>query len=116
MMMALGIDPEEQLVPLAFCLAEGENNSSWEWFMTLLRIHVIGKERTICLISDRHQGILNATRQLMLGYRPLEHRWCMRHFAANIWRRQKKREVVSKLKEVCWARTEERFKEKLEEL
>jgi hypothetical protein len=36
-MMAAAVDPEDQIVPMAFALAEGENNSSWSWFMRLLR-------------------------------------------------------------------------------
>jgi len=40
----------------------------------------------------------------------------MRHFAANIWRRQKKKEVVQKLKSLCGCRTKEKFEEMLVEL
>jgi hypothetical protein len=40
----------------------------------------------------------------------------MRHFAANIWRRQKKKEVVRKLKSLCGCQTKEKFQETLAEL
>jgi hypothetical protein len=40
----------------------------------------------------------------------------MRHFAANIWRRQKKKEVVQKLKSLCGCRTKEKFQETLAKL
>jgi hypothetical protein len=40
----------------------------------------------------------------------------MRHFAANIWRRQKKKEVVKKLKSLCACRTREKFEDTLAEL
>src|SRR6185369_1405253 len=33
LMMAVVVDPDRQLVPLAFALTEGENNDSWSWFM-----------------------------------------------------------------------------------
>ena len=59
-MMAAAIDPEDQIVPMAFVMAEGENNESWSWFMRLLHVQVLGPSRTICLISDRHPGLLNA--------------------------------------------------------
>ena len=29
LMMAAAVDPEDQIVPVAFALAEGENNESW---------------------------------------------------------------------------------------
>jgi hypothetical protein len=28
-MIAVGVDPDNQLVPLAFAFAEGENDASW---------------------------------------------------------------------------------------
>jgi hypothetical protein len=40
----------------------------------------------------------------------------MRHFTANIWRRQKKKEVVQKLKSLCGCRTKEKFEDTLAEL
>jgi hypothetical protein len=57
LMMVVVVDLEDQIVPMAFALAEGENNESWSWFMRLLHVQVLGPSRTICLISDRHVGI-----------------------------------------------------------
>ena len=84
-MMAAAVDPKDQIVPMAFALVEGENNESWSWFMWLLRVQPLDSSRTICLISDRHLGILNATGEHIDGFPPLVHRWCMRHFVANFW-------------------------------
>ena len=81
--MATAVDPEDQIVPMAFALAKGENIDSWSWFMWLLRVHVLGPSRMIRMISDRHIGLLNATKEHLEGFSPLVHRWCMRHFAAN---------------------------------
>ena len=116
LMMAAAVDPEDQIVPIAFALAEGENVESWSWFMALLRIQVLGPSRTICLISDRHVGLLRAAEEEIEGCPPLVHRWCMRHFAANFWRRQRKKEVCAKVKELCCVKTEHKFKETMEEL
>ena len=110
-MMAAAIDPEDQIVPMAFALVERENNESWSWFMRLLRVQVLGPSRTICLISDRHPGLLNAATEHIDGFPPLVHRWCMRHFVANFWRRQRKQEVCDKVKALCCVRTEHQFKE-----
>ena len=92
LMMATAVDPEDQIVPMAFVLAEGENNELWSWFMRLLRVLVLGPTRTICLISDHHAGLLNAAGEQIDGFPPLVHRWCMRHFAANwllLWQRER---------------------------
>ena len=40
----------------------------------------------------------------------------MRHFAANMWRRQKKKELIGKLKLLCLVCTEKAFEEKLADL
>ena len=110
-MKAAAVDPEDQIVPMTFALGEGENNESWSWFMRLLRVQVLGPSRTICLISDRHLGLLNAIAGHIDGFPPLVHRWCMRHFAANFWRRQRKQEVCDKVKALCCVRTDHQFKE-----
>ena len=81
------------------------------WFMWLLRVQVLGPSRTICLNSDRHPGLLNATAEHIDGFLSLVHRWCMRYFAANFWRRQRKKEVCDKVKALCCLRTEHQFKE-----
>ena len=70
LMMAATVDPENQIVPLAFALAEGENNDSWSWFMRLLRLHVLGPSRTICLISDRHTEFLMLPVNTLMGTHP----------------------------------------------
>jgi hypothetical protein len=40
----------------------------------------------------------------------------MRHFAANFWRRQRKKEVCDKVKALCCVRTKHQFKETMREL
>jgi transposase-like protein len=83
-MMAVAVDPEGQLVPLAFALAESENNGSWSWFMKLVRHNVLGPSRQVCMISNWHHGLLNCVKDHLDGFPLFVHRWCMRHFAANI--------------------------------
>jgi hypothetical protein len=68
------------------------------------------------MISDRHHGLLTTAKEHVDGRLPLEHQWCMRHFAANIWRPQNKKEVVQKLKSLCGCRTKDKFQETLAEL
>uniref|UniRef100_K4AIL3 SWIM-type domain-containing protein n=1 Tax=Setaria italica TaxID=4555 RepID=K4AIL3_SETIT len=116
LMMAVVVDPEHQLVPLAFALAESENNDSWSWFMKIVRRHILGLSRQVCMISVGHHGLLNCVNDHMEGFPPLVHRWCMRHFAANMWHRQKNKEVIGKLKVLCMVHTEKEFDEKLQDL
>jgi hypothetical protein len=74
LMVAVGMTAENQLLPLAFALAEGENIESWSWFLRLVRKEVLGPDRFICMISDRHCGLLNGVKDPIDGYPPLIHR------------------------------------------
>ena len=116
LLIATGMDGEDRLIPLAFSLIEGENNDSWSWFLHLVRRDVVGPDRKVCIILDRHQGILNAVEDHMEGYQPVVHRWCMRHFVANIWQRQKSKKVIKQLKLVCASKTEKTFETRLAKL
>jgi hypothetical protein len=87
LLIAISCDANNKLVPLAFSLVERENNDSWGWFLRLVRIHMVGPDREVGVISDRHQGILNAVREEIEGYAPLHHRWCTRHLAENLLRK-----------------------------
>ena len=107
---------EDQIVPMAFALVEGENNESWSWFMWFLCVQVLGPSRTIYLISNHHPELLNAIAEHIDGFLLLVHRWCMRHFAANFWQHQGKKEVCDKVKALCCVRIEHQFKETKREL
>ena len=50
-----------------------------------MRTKVIGK-REVCIISDRHHGILKAIEVVIPELSKLQHRWCMRNFMANLYR------------------------------
>jgi len=74
LMVAVGITAEDHLLPLAFALVEGENNESWSWFISLVRKQIVGPDRSFCMISDRHRGLLNAANEHLDGYPPIVHR------------------------------------------
>jgi hypothetical protein len=83
-MVVVGMTVENQLLVLAFVLVEDENNESWLWFLGLVRKQVLGPDRQVCMILDHHRGFLNGAKEHLEGYPPLIHRWCSRHFVANI--------------------------------
>lgn len=47
LMLAVGIDAKDQPIPLAFALIEGEDNASWEWFLDIVRLRLVGLGRQI---------------------------------------------------------------------
>jgi hypothetical protein len=114
--VVIGTTVENQLLPLAFALVEGENNKSWSWFLGLVRKQVLGSDRQVCMISDHHRGLLNSAKEHLEGYPPLIHRWCSRHFDANIWKKQRSKEVITRLKSLCKVKEEKKFEARLKEL
>jgi hypothetical protein len=116
LMVVIGMTAENQLLPLAFVLVEGENNESWSWFLRLIRKEVLCLDRSICMISDHHRGLLNGAKDSIDGYPPLIHRWCSRHFAANIWKKQRSKEVIARLKALCKVKGGKKFEARLKEL
>jgi hypothetical protein len=101
LLVAISCDTDNALVPLAFALVERENKDSWGWFMCLVRIHVIGPQREVGVIFDRHQGILSAMQEQILGYAPLHHRWCTQHLAENLLRKDGTKDNFPLFEEVC---------------
>jgi hypothetical protein len=51
-------------VPLAFAIMDKENNGSWGWFLRLVQRVVVGPEREICVILDKHVRILNVIHEV----------------------------------------------------
>ncbi|XP_057538141.1 uncharacterized protein LOC130815669 [Amaranthus tricolor] len=94
LLSAVGRDPNEQMYPLAWAVVEGENNESWQWFISELKKsvpHDNGKEWI--LISEKHQSILRA---VQLELPKAEHRHCARHIYAN-WNKSFKGEEMKLL-------------------
>ncbi|XP_076901365.1 uncharacterized protein LOC143555745 [Bidens hawaiensis] len=85
MMIAMGVDGNNQILPLAFAIVENESYACWSWFLSHVKKHVVKDSEGICLISDRHAGILKAVNDH--GSPWLEphgfHRYCLRHFINN---------------------------------
>nr|ABA95814.1 transposon protein, putative, Mutator sub-class [Oryza sativa Japonica Group] len=55
---AIGVDGNNQVLPLAFAFFESENTDSWYWFLKLVKTKIVGMRPNMCLIHDRHAGIL----------------------------------------------------------
>nr|AAM44862.1 Putative mutator-like transposase [Oryza sativa Japonica Group]ABB46622.2 transposon protein, putative, Mutator sub-class [Oryza sativa Japonica Group] len=64
---AIGVDGNNQVLPLAFAFVESENTDSWYWFLKLVKTEVVGMRPNVCLIHDRHAGMLRAIEELQFG-------------------------------------------------
>ena len=89
---AIGVDGNNQIIPLAMAFVEGENFPSWVWFFRQVKIAIVKDRPNVCVIHDRHPGILKAVKTLRnptadepTPWKDLQSRWCMRHLGANFF-------------------------------
>jgi hypothetical protein len=116
LLIAISGDANNKLVPLAFALVEKENKDSLGWFLRMVRIHVVGPGQEVGVISDQHQGILNAVREQIDGYPPLHHRWCTRHLAENLLHKDGVKDNFELFQKTCHQLEDKFFREKLDKL
>ena len=106
----MGCDGNNQLFPLKFSITEGENIDSWGGFLACIRNRVT--QRTgICVISDRHLGIMAAMIDPHIGWTTPSayHKICMRHLASNFMTRLKDKLVKNFVCRKALARTQRKF-------
>jgi hypothetical protein len=116
MLICIGTYSEDHLVPLAFASVWKEDTDSWCWFLRLVKQVVIGPGWDVCVISNRHAGILNVVEEDMAGYGRIHHRWCMRHLAQNLIRHDGTKENFKLFEEVYRQLEVRLFNEKLDAL
>ncbi|XP_019258190.1 PREDICTED: protein FAR1-RELATED SEQUENCE 4-like [Nicotiana attenuata] len=90
LMISVSKDANNQIFPLAFGIAESENNNSYEWYFSELR-NAIGSRENLISLSDRHQAIAYAIAKV---YPESHHGICIYHLEQNLKRRKVKSEVI----------------------
>ena len=115
-MTAIGIDCNKQIVLIAFAFVENEKTESWYWFKERLKNHVVAGMANVCLISDRHTGLLAAIRQLQEGsqfsspiWPDVVNMWCVRYMAANFYERFKNKDLMNLFKRLCTQNQQRKF-------
>ncbi|XP_060969510.1 uncharacterized protein LOC133036789 [Cannabis sativa] len=56
-------DATGHIFPLAFCVADSENDQSWKWFFKKFK-EAYGVREHQCLISDRNESLIKAAREI----------------------------------------------------
>ncbi|WVZ55652.1 hypothetical protein U9M48_006286 [Paspalum notatum var. saurae] len=113
---AIGVDGNNQVLPVAFAFVENENTESWYWFLERVKAQVVSSRSNVCLISDRHAGILDAIEKLQHGsgtcppiWPDVHSRWCMRHLAANFHDHFKNKDLMVLFKRLCSQNQQRKF-------
>ncbi|XP_070054530.1 uncharacterized protein [Nicotiana tomentosiformis] len=86
-LIVVAINVNESIFPIAFAICSNKSQETWTWFLNHLKEHVVRQHSGICLISDRHGGILSYVQTLDAQKEPYAyHHYCVRHLKANIQR------------------------------
>ncbi|GJZ53134.1 transposase, MuDR, MULE transposase domain protein [Tanacetum coccineum] len=73
------MDGNNQIIPIATGVAQGETNESWSWFLSKLK-DCIGEVPNLTIISDRHYAITHACKNVFPNS---FHAYCCRHLMMN---------------------------------
>ncbi|KAL9673341.1 hypothetical protein QQ045_029597 [Rhodiola kirilowii] len=115
LLITIGLDANNGILPLGFALVESENISSWKWFMSCIREGVTQRVE-LCIVSDRHAGILAAMQEPEWKEPMAYHRVCVRHLQSNFMTKVSDEVLKAKLGEVAFAKKELKFMKKFGEL
>ena len=76
---AVGMDGNNQIIPIATGVTQGETGETWSWFLTNLK-ECIGEVPGLAIISDRHYAISLACKNVFPN---AFHGYCCRHMMMN---------------------------------
>ena len=84
LMITMGCDGNNQLLPLTFPITEGDNIDSWGWFLACIK-NKVTQWTGICVISYRHPAIMVVMSDPHLGWAASSayHKICMCHLVSN---------------------------------
>ncbi|XP_028052512.1 uncharacterized protein LOC114256998 [Camellia sinensis] len=118
LLAATAKDGNKGLFPVAFAIVDSENQQNWEWFLQNLK-EVVGDDRTLTFISDRHAGLLQS---MPILFPSAHHAFCLLHLQMNLRDRMKyvnasrKVGLMRKLRECAYALTIPSYNQKIEVL
>ncbi|XP_016192031.1 uncharacterized protein LOC107632908 [Arachis ipaensis] len=90
LLVAVSQDGNNNIVPIAFAIVEGETSDAWHFFLSNLRQHVVTRDG-VGLILDRHESINAAVERSHGAWSPPRafHMFCIRHIESNFLRKFK---------------------------
>nr|XP_025625156.1 uncharacterized protein LOC112717296 [Arachis hypogaea] len=110
LLVAVAQDGNQNIVPIAFALVEGETADAWHFFLRNLRMHVVRKDG-VGMISDRHESIRAAVNRSGGDWQPPRAWWmfCIRHIGSNFLRAFKVPHLQKLVVNIGYSRTVEEY-------
>ncbi|KAL3640152.1 hypothetical protein CASFOL_015120 [Castilleja foliolosa] len=98
LLTAIGIDPNNNMFPIAWAVVEAENKEAWEWFLTLLEGDIgIVNPSSWTFMSDKQKGLIPAFENL---FPTADNRFCVQHLHSNM---KKDSFLGQAIKNTLWA-------------
>ncbi|GJX81653.1 transposase, MuDR, MULE transposase domain protein [Tanacetum coccineum] len=91
-LVAVAIDGNNHIIPIATGVSQGESGESWTWFLRKLK-DCIGEVPNLAIILDRHYAITHACNTVFPN---LFYGYCCRHLMMNYGMQ------IDKFKELYW--------------
>ncbi|XP_015954106.1 uncharacterized protein LOC107478480 [Arachis duranensis] len=104
-LVAVSQDGNNNIVPIAFAIVEGETSDAWHFFLSNLRQHVVTRDG-VGLISDRHESINAAVERSNGAF----HMFCIRHIESNFLRKFKAPYLQKLVVNIGYSRTVGEYK------
>ncbi|QHO23417.1 uncharacterized protein DS421_12g363350 [Arachis hypogaea] len=106
LLVAVSQDGNNNIVPIAFAIVEGETSEAWHFFLSNLRQHVVTRDG-VGLISDRHESINAAVERSNRAWSPPRafHTFCIRHIESNFLRKFKAPHLQKLVVNIGYSRT-----------
>ena len=94
--VAISLDSESQILPLAFSIFPQENKENWKTFLSFVLTagydndqrpgepFLEGGPFLLSIISDRQKGLLPAINELLIVDFTIKHYYCTQHLASNV--------------------------------
>ncbi|XP_015949851.1 uncharacterized protein LOC107474722 [Arachis duranensis] len=110
LLVAVAQDGNQNIVPIAFALVEGETADAWHFFLRNLRMHVVKKDG-VGMISDRHESIRATVNHSGGDWQPPRAWWmfCIRHIGSNFLRAFKVPHLQKLVVNIGYSRTMEEY-------
>ncbi|XP_015934905.1 uncharacterized protein LOC107460990 [Arachis duranensis] len=110
LLVAVAQDGNQNIVPIAFALVEGETADVWHFFFRNLQMHVVRKDG-VGMISDRHESIRAVVNRSGSNWQPPRAWWmfCIRHIDSNFLRVFKVPHLQKLVVNIGYSRTVEEY-------
>ncbi|XP_057740508.1 uncharacterized protein LOC130957680 [Arachis stenosperma] len=117
LLVAVSQDGNNNIVPIAFAIVEGETSDAWHFFLSNLRQHVVTRD-DVGLISDRHESINAAVERSNGAWSPPRafHMFCIRHIESNFLRKFKAPYLQKLVVNIGYSRTVREYEVRYERL